>query len=103
MNRARKTAGQDVRRGFGVLADLVGRGVQRDDRRQAEHDQQDDEPDAQEVVAELLGRDDAPAAVRHAQLATRLRGRLGATPSVGTVVALIRASVRRRAGRTRGA
>ena len=46
--------------------DQVGREVQRDGRRKAEHDQQDDEPDAQQVVAKLLGGDDAPAGVRHA-------------------------------------
>ena len=47
--------------------DLVGREVERDRGGQAEHDQQDEEADAQQVVAELLGRDHPPARVGNAQ------------------------------------
>ena len=60
MNSARKTARVPLACGAD-RADLVGREVERDRRRQPEDEQQHDEADAQEVVAELLGGDDPPA------------------------------------------
>ena len=60
VNRARKTAAAPLRL-RGERPDLVGREIDRDRGRQPEDDQQHDEPDTQQVVAELLGRDHAPA------------------------------------------
>ena len=91
MNSARKTAGRRARLGR-RRPDLVGGEVERDRGREAEHDQQDDEPDAQQVVAELLGGDDPPAGVGHAASdAVALGGLASARPaaSTGRAVALM--------------
>ena len=96
VNSARKMAG-DAARLRGERADPVGREVQRDRGGEAEHDQQDDEPDAQEVVPELLGGDDPPARMRDARSARRSRRRRRAAASSGAVAALMPASVRPRA------
>ena len=70
MNRQGRSPATPLACGAAV-ADQVGGEVERDGGRQAEHDQQDDEPDAQQVVAELLGGDDPPAGARDAAFASR--------------------------------
>ena len=51
------------------MADPVSGEVERDGRGKTEDDQQDDETNAEEMVAELLGSDDAPPCARDAHLA----------------------------------
>ena len=79
MREQRKEDGRDAARLRRRRADQVGREVERDRGRQAEHEEQDDEPDAQQVVAELLGGDDPPAGMR----ARGLRAVGGASPAGG--------------------
>ena len=56
--------------------DLIGREIERDRGGQSEHDQQHDEPDAQQVIAQLLGGDHAPAGAWQ-RVADDLGGRAG--------------------------
>ena len=96
VNRARKTAGAALAAGARG-ADPIGGEVERDGGRQAEHDQQDDEPDAQEVVAELLGGDDPPAGVRDALLGRGVGpGCAGARRAVEAPCAALMSRLRRR-------
>ena len=93
VNRARKTAGGAARLRC-QRPDLVRREVERDRGRKPEHDQQDDEPDAQQVIAELLGRDHPPAGLRAADSRRSLRpsSRSAVGPAAAVSAALTRPS-----------